>query len=100
MPAPTMTTAIAAVTRPAMRRPRRETGGVEGSGDMRFSDGGGRRRAAAVVTVRDAEDDGNEHQGGQGCESQPADDRATEGRVLLAAFPEPQRHRRHADDHG
>src|SRR6202011_871184 len=66
---------------------------------MRFSDDGGRRDGATVLAVYDAEDNRHEDQRGHGCERQPADDRATERRVLLAAFAQAQRHRRHADDH-
>src|SRR5262249_23134943 len=41
----------------------------------------------------------NEQQRRYGREHQPADHRAAERRVLLAAFAEPERHRQHADDH-
>src|ERR1700719_2341962 len=67
---------------------------------MRLSDDRGRRDIATVLTVYETEDNGNEDQRGHGCERQSADDRATERCVLLAALPQAQRHRRHADDHG
>ena len=47
-----------------------------------------------------AEHDGNEHQCRNRRKNQAADDGAAERRVLLAALAEPERHRRHADDHG
>src|SRR5208282_1738978 len=51
-------------------------------------------------TMHQGEDDGNEQQRRAGCEDQAADDGASERRVLLAAFAQTERHRRHADDHG
>src|SRR5882672_2418841 len=67
---------------------------------MRLSNDRGRCSTASVFTMYDAEDNGNEDQSGHGRERQPADDRAPERRVLLAAFAQAQGHRRHADDHG
>src|SRR6267143_3009812 len=67
---------------------------------MRLSDDRGRRNAATVFTMDDAEDNGNEDERSYGCERQPADDRATERCVLLAAFAQAERHGRHTDDHG
>src|SRR3984893_2250199 len=119
MPPPTTMTAIATPTTAAMRNPRWRSGGLEPSGDMRFSDGGrrgqfvrrqlggrhpaGRRsamRTAAEVPVHDAEPDRAENQGGHSGEGQSTNHGTTERRVLLAAFTQAQRHRYHADDHG
>src|SRR5207245_9823047 len=99
MPPPTTRTAMATPARAAMRSPRRETVGTTGSGDMRLSNDRGRRDVATVLTVDEAEDNGNEDQRGDGCARQPADDRATERRGLLPAFAQAQRQRRHAADH-
>src|SRR5208337_5582579 len=41
----------------------------------------------------------NEKKRCEGCEQQPADDRARERSVLLAAFANPERHRDHTEDH-
>ena len=65
---------------------------------MRFSDRAAARLASTVV--KHAENDRNEHQRCDGCTDQAADHGAAERRVLFAAFAEPERHRRHADDHG
>src|SRR6476620_8254304 len=72
----TSTTAIM----PVSASPRRETLPVGGgSGDMRNSVTTVRRlRRLAVVAVDDAEDDGNEDQGGDGGEDQAADHGAAE----------------------
>src|SRR5262245_60468006 len=53
----------------------------------------------AAVPVDEAENGGHEEEGSDGRADQAADDRAAERRVLLAAVPETERHRRHADDH-
>ena len=52
------------------------------------------------MTAQQAEHDRHEKQRGERGDHQAANDRAAERRVLLAAFPEAQRHRQHADDHG
>src|SRR5205807_3860975 len=100
MPPPTTSRAMAPATSATIRKPRPDTTRTEGSGDIGFSDGNGRRGSALVIAVRNAEDDRNEKQRGHGCESQAANDRATQRRVLFAALAQTQRHRRHADDHG
>ncbi len=49
--------------------------------------------------MQNAEDDGHEYQRSDCCKNEAADDGTAERRVLLAAFAEAERHRRHADDH-
>src|SRR5207237_7112079 len=83
MPPPTTRTAMATPARAAMRSPRRETVGTTGSGDMRLSDDRGRRDVATVLTVDEAEDNGNEEQRGDGCARQPDDERDADRRVVL-----------------
>src|SRR6185437_6322400 len=93
----------------AMPSPRRDsTAGVEpdgcwasfdwvGSSDMWFSDRVGR---LLVPSMGQAEYDRHEHESCDGSKYQAANNSAPERRVLLAAFAEAERHRRHADDHG
>jgi hypothetical protein len=61
-------------------------------------------RARRVATpleprVHEAEHDGHEQQRRQRAEREPADHRAAERRVLLAAVAEAERHRQHPDQH-
>src|SRR5947208_17141819 len=56
--------------------------------------------AHRLLAAKHAVDDGHEDEGGEGREHEAADDDATEGRVLLAALAETERHRQHAEDHG
>ena len=49
--------------------------------------------------MQKAEYDRDEKEGGNRGEDQAANHSATEGRVLFAAFAQPQSHRHHADDH-
>src|ERR1700716_138840 len=102
IPPPTTMTAMAMPTTAAMRSPRWRAGGLEPSGDMRFSNCGHRSamRTAAEVPVHDAEHHRNENQSGEGCEGKSTNHGTAERRVLLAAFTQAQRHRYHADDHG
>src|SRR5947207_9327952 len=47
-----------------------------------------------------AVDDRDEEERGEGGHGEPADHRAPQRSVLLAALAEPEGHRQHADDHG
>ena len=60
----------------------------------------GRLRLLLARAVNQTENHWDKKQGGEGREAQPADNRAAERRVLLAAFTEADGHRQHADDHG
>ncbi len=64
--------------------------------------GRSRRHALArkAAVRQETEDDGHEHQGGDGGEDQAAHDGTTERGVLLAALAKSKRHGRHANDHG
>src|SRR3982750_1548388 len=74
--------------------------GVDGSdGMMELSGGTVRRGFFAVIAMHDAENDGDEDERRRSRENEAADHRTAERRVLLAAFAEAERHRRHADDH-
>src|SRR5579859_13498 len=55
---------------------------------------------AFPAPVNDRKDARNEEQSREGGEQQPADHRATERRVLLAAFSHANGHGHHADNHG
>src|SRR5581483_983181 len=102
MPMTTIVAATAAATRPANASLRRDRTGGAGSGCMRFPNPGGSVRGLAppAVAVKDTEDDRDEYQCRHCSKNQTADNGAAERRVLLTAFAEPKRHRRHADDHG
>src|SRR5438309_724060 len=52
-----------------------------------------------LLAAEHAVDHGHEDERGEGREHEAADDDATEGRVLLAAFAETERHRQHAENH-
>src|SRR5271157_228271 len=54
---------------------------------------------ARQPAVNDGKDARHEEKRGQGGEEQAANDRAAQGRVLLAAFAEANGHGHHADDH-
>src|SRR5579863_8420618 len=102
MPITTTVAATATATRPANASLRRDTTGAPESRCMRFpiprGVPGGFARPA--VAVKNAEDDRNKYQRRHCSKNQAADNGAAERRVLLAAFAESKRHRRHADDHG
>ena len=49
--------------------------------------------------MKEAEDDGDEHQRRNGREDKAADDGAAERRILFATLAKAERHRQHADDH-
>src|SRR5581483_11252648 len=53
-----------------------------------------------LTSMQNAKDDRDEHERRDRRKDQAADDGAAERGVLLAAFAETERHRRHADDHG
>src|SRR5260221_7053571 len=88
---------------PAITNPRRDSllvvvgvsCGMDGSV-------GGRRFILGVPAspMDDAEHHGNEDQRSDGSKNQAANDGTPERRVLLAALAQPERHRRHSDDHG
>src|SRR5450432_4197130 len=99
MPVTATATATTARMMPATRSLRRDTADGAGSCGMELSGGCVGRGLAALARVHDAEDDGNEYEGGDGGEEEAPDHRAAEGRVLLAAFAQAERHGRHADDH-
>ena len=85
----------------ARRAHRRRAGSRQSALDVRgrhhSSSGSCSRRRG--LTSQAAVHDGHEEQRGEGRDQQPADDRAAERRVLLAALAEAERHRQHADDH-
>src|SRR5919109_4302131 len=54
---------------------------------------------ARRTPAQDAVDDGNQEERGECRHREATDDRAPQRRILLAALPEAQRHRQHADDH-
>src|ERR1700730_16579634 len=60
----------------------------------------GMNRVRRGAPMNDREYGRYEKQGGDGCKEEAADDRAAQRCILLAAVPQPQRHRDHADDHG
>src|SRR5882724_820945 len=97
MPVATISPAPISATTPNRPSFRRDTGG-RGSVGMQVLRCG--VRDDAMLLVYHTKYHGNKHQGGDGGKDQAADHSATERRVLLAALAEPQRHRRHADDHG
>jgi hypothetical protein len=49
--------------------------------------------------MQETEDYRHEEQRSHGCEHEPSDYGAAEGRVLLAAFTETKSHWKHTDDH-
>src|SRR5438093_3090259 len=55
---------------------------------------------ARRTPAEDAVDQRNEEQRGEGRHHETADHRAAQGRVLLAALAQAERHRQHPDDHG
>src|ERR1700722_7924047 len=59
-----------------------------------------RFRTAAAGSVHQAKQRWHEKQSCNRGKHETADHRAAERRILLAAFPQSQRHRHHADDHG
>src|SRR5471032_1003662 len=80
---------------------------IFGSSGIRFSweglDGGDRAyfaRCGFFAAMNDTEHHWHEHECCAGGENQAANDRAPEWRILFAAFAQPERHWRHADDHG
>src|SRR5258708_23811980 len=97
MPWTTMTAATAAAAMAVRRSPRRDRIGCAGSSDMRISERCDVQLSFA--SVHEAEDDRYEHQCCDRCKDQATHDRASEQGILLAAFPEAERHRGHADDH-
>src|SRR3954454_5531323 len=52
------------------------------------------------AAMDDAEHDRHKHQGCHNSEYKTTDHRAAKWRILLAALPQPEGHRRHAYDHG
>src|SRR6185436_1522072 len=94
IPVATISPAPISATTANMPNFRRETGG-RASVDMRVL----RTRVDgdALFLVYHTKYHGNKHQGGDGREDQSADHGTTQRRVLLAAFAQPKRHRRHAD---
>src|SRR5437879_13249018 len=52
-----------------------------------------------LLAAEHAVDHGHEDERGEGREHEAADDDATDGRVLLAAFAETERHRQHPENH-
>src|SRR3954470_8151650 len=97
MPVATIRPAPISATTPKMPSFRRDTGGRCSGGGMRGLQGG--VSGDALLLVYHTKYHGNKHQGRDGGEDQPADHGPPERGVLLAALAEPQRHRRHADDH-
>src|SRR6478735_10432136 len=97
IPVATISPAPISATTPNIPNFRRETGGRCSVG-MRLLRGS--VDGDALFLVYHTKHHGNKHQGGDGRKDQAADHGAAERRVLLAAFAEPKRHRRHADDHG
>src|SRR5579883_3583953 len=97
MPLTTITTAAVRATTPKMPNFRRETGGVCSVGMRSLQCGG---VFGTLFLVYHTEYHGHKQQGCHGGKDQSADHGAAERGVLLAAFAEAQRHRRHADDHG
>src|SRR5207302_7061158 len=97
IPVATMRPAPISATTPNRPNFRRETGG-RGSVDMQLLRWG--VGDDAMFLVYHTKYHGNKHEGGDGREDQAADHGPSQRRVLLAAFAEPERHRRHADDHG
>src|SRR5579863_709985 len=102
MPITTIVAATATATRPANANLRRDTTGPPESGCMRFPIPRGIPRGFVppAVAVKNAEDDRYEYQRRHCSKNEAADNGAAKRRVLLAAFAEPERHRRHADNHG
>src|SRR3954468_24710032 len=98
MPVPTTRPAAISATTPKMPSFRCDTGERGSVGDMRSLQWGG--GFGALFLVYHTEHHGNKHQRGESCKDQAADHGAAKGRILLAALAQPQRHRRHADDHG
>src|SRR5471032_1673338 len=103
MPFTTISASATATTSPASASPRRRTlgGGDWLSRDM--SDSGavpGRGGLLAMAAVDEAKHDGNENERRDRRKNQATDHGPPERRVLLAAFAQAERHRRHADDHG
>src|SRR6266850_2083242 len=95
---PVATISPAAITAATPNIPsfRRETVGRCSVGMRSLRCGGG---FGALFLVYHTEHHGDKHQRRDGREDQPADHGAAERRVLLTALAEPQRHRRHADNH-
>ena len=83
--------------RRAARRDGRPRALDDGLGGVLTRAPGQRRLTGAAP--QPAVHDGDEEQGGEGGQEQPADDDAAERRILLAALPETERHRQHAEDH-
>src|SRR5690242_1993951 len=98
MPVPTTRPAAISATTPKMPSFRCDTGERGSVGDIRSLQGGG--GFGALFLVYHTEHHGNKHQRGESCENEPADHGAAKRRVLLATLPQPQGHRRHANDHG
>src|ERR1700738_4617971 len=96
MPVTTTSPAAITATTPKMPNFRRETGEFCSVGMRSLRCGGG---LGALLLVYHTKNHGNKHQRRHRGEDQPADHRAPERGVLLAAFAEAERHRRHADDH-
>src|SRR5215813_5175788 len=97
MPVMTTSTRTMPATTPNVPSFRRETGGGC-SMDMRHLRWGG--GFGALLLVYHTKYDGDEHQRSNRRKYQTPDHGTAERRVLLATLAQPQRHRRHADDHG
>src|SRR5947207_6440017 len=85
-------------TAPTAMRPIRTTSAITTTRDD------GRFMTVSLLDARRARpeqavDDGNDEERGERRHREPADDRAAQRRVLLAALAEPEGHGEHADDH-